>query len=126
MELAIGPEEGISYLTDKGCNVSLLRGVPATVAHAPHGGSCPRDRCDVGSGWLQAEGRAKEWGSLGLWHLNTCGLSEGEASKGAVKAPGWWQEPHRCPSPGPRGGVPGGYAAQMPGLGGVEDTQGHL
>lgn len=25
VELAIGPEEGISYLTDKGCNVSLLR-----------------------------------------------------------------------------------------------------
>lgn len=24
MELAIGPEEGISYLTDKGANVSLL------------------------------------------------------------------------------------------------------
>jgi focal adhesion kinase 1 len=24
VELAIGPEEGISYLTDKGCNVSLL------------------------------------------------------------------------------------------------------
>lgn len=25
MELAIGPEEGISYLTDKGANVSLLQ-----------------------------------------------------------------------------------------------------
>ena len=24
VELAIGPEEGISYLTDKGCNVSVL------------------------------------------------------------------------------------------------------
>jgi hypothetical protein len=26
VELAIGPEEGISYLTDKGCNVSWLLG----------------------------------------------------------------------------------------------------
>lgn len=41
MELAIGPEEGISYLTDKGCNVSLLRGVPAPAAHAPHVGFLP-------------------------------------------------------------------------------------
>ena len=37
MELAIGPEEGISYLTDKGCSVSLLWGVLGllSVAHWP-------------------------------------------------------------------------------------------
>ena len=65
MELAIGPEEGISYLTDKGCSVSLLWGVLGllSVAHwppsTPGGLAGDRESCQ-GNG-----------DSQGLWHLNT-------------------------------------------------------
>lgn len=75
MELAIGPEEGISYLTDKGCNVSLPR-APGPAAHAPPhtapAAHAPAAHAPAAHaphvGWLPAEGRAKERDSLGRWH----------------------------------------------------------
>lgn len=50
VELAIGPEEGISYLTDKGCNVSAAAAVCAHDTRPPLGLVVGKERSSQGKG----------------------------------------------------------------------------
>lgn len=92
MELAIGPEEGISYLTDKGCNVSAAAAVCAHDTRPPLGLVVGKEQSSQGNGSYLGPLRVEQGTLEVLWHMTTYRLSRGEASKGTATEPERGQE----------------------------------